>query len=142
MKHYKFYLLFLLLTLLCFSCTDDSVFVNLDQTSFVVDAKGGSEIINVTASGDWSVSDIPEWVFMNTTSGRKDTEIKIDIAGHKAQNSRDTTLIFSCGEKTQALQIQQLGLKESEVFLELDVEEARVGVDGNQFRIELTANRK
>lgn len=142
MKKTHFYLMISLLLLPFSACDDDSVFVDIDKASLIIDAKGGEEIIRVTASGDWTVSDIPEWIYMNTTSGRQDTEITLALSTYEEQEPREATLLFICGDVTKVCLIKQLGLKDSDTYLKLEQEKIEIGVDQTYFSMELIANKE
>ncbi|MCI7400083.1 MAG: DNA-binding protein, partial [Prevotella sp.] len=71
---YFFPMVIAALSMMVTSCSDDDVVSYLDNvrvtSSYVaLPAEGGSTSIDVTASGDWTISDIPEWITVSPTSG-------------------------------------------------------------------------
>ena len=77
---YFFPIVIAVLTTLVTSCSDEDVVSYLDNvrvtSSYVaLPAEGGSTSLDVTASGDWTISDIPEWVTVSPTSGSGDATV-------------------------------------------------------------------
>lgn len=83
----------------------------LDQTTLAFEAAGGSQTVSVTASRDWAVSGVPDWVALSATSGKAAIEaqpVKITVA-QNAEFNRSATIIFTIGFARTSLTINQAG---------------------------------
>ena len=71
----------------------------LDQTTLAFEAAGGSQTVSVTATRDWAVSGVPDWVALSATSGKAAVEaqpVKITVA-QNAEYNRSATIVFTIG---------------------------------------------
>lgn len=83
----------------------------LDQTTLAFEAAGGSQTLNVTATRDWAVSGVPEWVALSATNGKAAVEaqpVKITVAQNTEYN-RSATIVFTIGFARTSLTINQAG---------------------------------
>lgn len=83
----------------------------LDQTTLAFEAAGGSQTLNVTATRDWAVSGVPEWVALSATNGKAAVEaqpVKITVA-QNAEYNRSATIVFTIGFARTSLTINQAG---------------------------------
>lgn len=83
----------------------------LDQTTLAFEAAGGSQTVSVTATRDWAVSGVPEWVALSATSGKAAVEaqpVKITVA-QNAEYNRSATIVFTIGFARTSLTINQAG---------------------------------
>ena len=83
----------------------------LDQTTLAFEAAGGSQTVSVTATRDWAVSGVPDWVALSATSGKAAVEaqpVKITVA-QNAEYNRSATIVFTIGFARTALTINQAG---------------------------------
>ena len=83
----------------------------LDQTTLAFEAAGGSQTVAVTATRDWAVSGVPDWVALSATSGKAAVEaqpVKITVA-QNAEYNRSATIVFTIGFARTSLTINQAG---------------------------------
>ena len=83
----------------------------LDQTTLAFEAAGGSQTVSVTATRDWAVSGVPDWVALSATSGKAAVEaqpVKITVA-QNAEYNRSATIVFTIGFARTNLTINQAG---------------------------------
>ena len=83
----------------------------LDQTTLAFEAAGGSQTVSVTATRDWAVSGVPDWVALSATNGKAAVEaqpVKITVA-QNAEYNRSATIVFTIGFARTALTINQAG---------------------------------
>ena len=83
----------------------------LDQTTLAFEAAGGSQTVSVTATRDWAVSGVPDWVALSATSGKAAVEaqpVKITVA-QNAEYNRSATIVFTIGFARTSLTINQAG---------------------------------
>ena len=118
------------------SCSDEDVVSYLDNvrvtSSYVsLPAEGGSTSIDVTASGDWTISDIPEWVTVSPTSGSGNTTVTFTAPATSKSNEAYVTI--ECNGDKQMLKVMQMAEK-----VELAVStcaEVNKGSDNVSYRI-------
>ena len=87
--------------------------VSLDQTSLAFEAAGGSQEVSLTATRDWAVSGVPEWVAVSPTSGMAAVEaqpIKITVM-ENADYDHSATIVFTIGFARTSLTVKQAGPK-------------------------------
>lgn len=83
----------------------------LDQTTLAFEAAGGSQTVSVTATRDWAVSGVPDWVALSATNGKAAVEaqpVKITVA-QNAEYNRSATIVFTIGFARTSLTINQAG---------------------------------
>ena len=118
------------------SCSDEDVVSYLDNvrvtSSYIaLPAEGGSTSIDVTASGDWTISDIPEWVTVSPTSGSGNTTVTFTAPATSKSNEAYVTI--ECNGDKQMLKVMQMAEK-----VELAVStcaEVNKGSDNVSYRI-------
>ena len=118
------------------SCSDEDVVSYLDNvrvtSSYVaLPAEGGSTSIDVTASGDWTISDIPEWVTVSPTSGSGNTTVTFTAPA--TSSSKEAYVTIECNGDKQMLKVMQMAEK-----VELAVStcaEVNKGSDNVSYRI-------
>ena len=91
------------------SCSDKQEPTFLDEIrvskSYVsLDTKGGSTTIDITANGNWTVSDIPEWLTVSPTSGSGIGKITFSA---EEGVGRTAEVLITCEGKTQRINIIQ-----------------------------------
>ena len=124
------------------SCSDEDVVSYLDNvrvtSSYIaLPAEGGSTSIDVTASGDWTISDIPEWVTVSPTSGTGNTTVTFTAPATSKSNEAYVTI--ECNGDKQQLKVMQIAEK-----VELAVStcaEVLKGSDNVNYRIKGTVTK-
>ena len=96
------------------SCSDEDVVSYLDNvrvtSSYIaLPAEGGSTSIDVNASGDWTISDIPEWVTVSPTSGTGNTTVTFTAPATSKSNEAYVTI--ECNGDKQQLKVMQIAEK-------------------------------
>ena len=97
------------------SCSDDNDPTYLDEVrvsqSYIgFAAEGSSVTIEVNASADWTITDIPEWVSVSPTSGSAGkTEVTFTTSAAKATN--EGTVILECAGAKQRINLIQMTQK-------------------------------
>ena len=85
--------------------------VALDQTNLAFEVAGGSQAVSLTATRDWAVNGVPEWVAVSATNGQAAVEaqpLKITVTQNTAYD-RSATLVFTIGFARTSLIINQAG---------------------------------
>lgn len=121
---------------------DDKDFIRLDKDSVMINVKGGSEIINITASGHWDImGTIPEWISLAPNWNDISSEITINVFSENTeQERRKATLIFTCGEASQALVVEQKGLMDLAPFINVEPNKLSVGTQLANHSLKITSN--
>lgn len=114
----------LLLSLLCLllgafiysSCgdhNDDYIGFNLKNIS--LEADGTEKSMTITTTEGWRVTDIPEWLTVSPTTGDPgSTKVSIQATYNGEESSRSTFILFICGNSTRKIEVEQLGLTNSD----------------------------
>ena len=111
---YFFPMVIAALSMMVTSCSDDDVVSYLDNvrvtSSYVaLPAEGGSTSIDVTASGDWTISDIPEWITVSPTSGSGNATVTFSAPATTKSNEDYVTI--ECNGDKQKLKVMQIAEK-------------------------------
>lgn len=134
----------LLTTSLLMSCDDKEekrFFIELDQTSLTIDLAGNSQIITLRASGEWQVTNVPEWLELVPVKEGALTEVIVKATENTGFEKREAKLLFSCGEASDILEVEQLGIADTDAFLRLNNYSLYLSVDGQEEKVQLTTNR-
>lgn len=140
----KYFFMALVAALAVFtSCSDDSNVTTLDSIqvskSFLTFVPGGSsDSFDVTAKGDWKISEVPSWVTLSTTSGSAGTFTVTATVGSTESTNEATMLITCNGESQQVHLLQQT----EKVELPLSTcAEVIAGADNNTYRVKGTCTK-
>jgi len=139
------FLFLLLLSLIFFSCDNDDkerFSIELDETSVTIDVRGGEERITLAASADWSISDVPEWLTVEPSDRDSfySTTIVITAKENEDLERRNASVVFTCGDASQILEVEQLGTKDLAPFIEPSKNTLPVGDNLSINTIKLTTN--
>lgn len=93
------------------SCEEDAITqlkeVQVNSSYVALPADGGSKVITVSATDDWTITDVPEWLTVNPLSGGAgNTDVTFSAA--KASDSQEATVSLTCAGKTQLINVLQL----------------------------------
>lgn len=138
LKNLFFALLSIVLMAAC--ADDDNTLGNLnnivlDKTYVTIPESGGSVTVNVNTKADWQLSELPEWLTANVTSGSAgDTQLVLSAeatttGGHEAE------LSIKVGESTQFLMVRQDGTID---VTTATCAEVIAGNDGKTYRVKGT----
>ena len=111
---YFFPMLIAALAMMVTSCSDDDVVSYLNNirvtSSYVaLPAEGGSTSIDVTASGDWTISDIPEWLTVSPASGSGNATVT--FTAQATTKSNEAYVTIECNGDKQQLKVMQIADK-------------------------------
>lgn len=140
-SRYLFSFMLLLFATVLISCKDDEkASIELDKSSLTMDVRGGGELIKLTASGEWKIYDIPEWLSINPVSGDYSAEITITATENEGFTRRKASLLFTCGEDSKTLEVEQLSLEDLAPFIKLDKNDQSMSLWGSTEKIKITTN--
>lgn len=77
----------------------------LSQTFIDIPDDGGSVTFGFKASGNWKISNIPEWLTVSQTSGNGDAVVNLSF--ELAMESREANITIECNNNKQQLQVRQ-----------------------------------
>ena len=98
-----------LLAVFTTSCEEENAITLLDEiqvsSSYVaLPAAGGSYKVTVTATDAWAISEIPEWLTVNPSSGEAG-EKEVTFTATAATDSREAEVKVVCAGKTQLINV-------------------------------------
>lgn len=105
---------FLFSLLLWASCNHDAYkpeqsVLSLDKTEIAFESDGGKIGVLLTANGDWTTDNIPDWISLDHTSGNKTQKIAITIEANDGNEQRSDKIIFANNRGKIELNISQAG---------------------------------
>ncbi len=112
--------------------------VQVSSSYVAIPAAGGSKTITVTATADWTINDIPEWLTIKPVSGQAG-ETEVTFTSAAATSTNQTTVHLVCSGKTQEINVLQQTAKQ-----ELPIStcaQVNSGEDGKTYRIKGTVTR-
>ncbi|MFV0537658.1 MAG: BACON domain-containing protein [Dysgonomonas sp.] len=141
MKNKLFLLLFSLILISCDNDDKAKFSIELDKNSVAIDTKGGQEFVRILASGEWAITDVPEWISVSFSSGDYDAEISIVATENVELERRKATLVFACGDVIKTLEVEQSGVGDMDPFIEFSKSSLSMSTSGEEQKIKLTTNR-
>ncbi|MDL2266251.1 BACON domain-containing protein [Parabacteroides sp. OttesenSCG-928-G07] len=124
------------------SCDDEEKYsLQLDKDIITIDLEGGGETINVLSNGFWEISEIPGWMAVSPISGEGSMEVFITVHPNDGNERRTTSLVFTCGDISRTLEVEQLSINELAPFIKLEQEAVYINILGSKQKIQLTTNR-
>lgn len=145
----KFYLMkfniyaFLMILILLFTtCSDKEIHqelsVSLSQESVAVAAEGGIKTIEVTANGDWAVSNVPDWCKIQPekgSSGKTTVYISVKSRNESEEDCySDRTATLKFGNKEFTILQKKIGA------LLLSTDKFNVSAEGDTISVEIQHN--
>lgn len=104
----------------CGSDDDDPSEINVNPSSVMFEADGGSVSIMVSSNTSWTISGVPSWLQVSTISGKNNQQVMLTANGNTTQDSRNGMLniIADDGSVSAAVSLTQPGIKidENEVI--------------------------
>lgn len=144
MKKTPLHILISLFMFTIFSCDDnnegDKFSIELDKSSITLDVMGTGQSVILVSNGEWQMSDLPEWISINLTTANNTTDINITAKENKELTRRETSIVFSRGNVSKTLSIEQLGLADLDPYIELSQSNITIDMLGDEQKIELTTN--
>ena len=123
------------------SCEDELVIPSLDEVKVDMSyigfgAEAGSKTITVTTTDAWNITNIPEWLTVNPTSGNaapEGTTVTFSVAASDSENASE--VYINCAGKTQILTVKQV-VGPQEITISTCKEVIENGVDGKIYWVE------
>lgn len=136
-------ILTLFLLLFFASCVqeDERYYLQLENTEVILDESGNGKQIKLTASNDWTVENIPEWLSLDLTSGNGSAEIYLTATKNEAFTNRSATLSFVSGHLRRTLLVEQQGQQERAPFIELSKKSLSISLDGEIHTLLVTSSK-
>lgn len=141
-------LLSILLTFSFIACDnkneDGGFYLKFDKKEVKLNAiEGTSEIIEISSSSTWSLdTELPDWIVISNFVGFE-SPMSITITADRNDNmeKREATLVFhNSDDIKQSIKITQLGVADSDPFIELSEKSLNLPLDGAAKSIDLTSN--
>lgn len=129
----------LLSALLMVGCSDEENTLGtlnnivLDKTYVSIPESGGSVTVNISATESWTMSELPDWLTANVTSGSAGNT-QLTLSADAVSGGRETELSISIGEYTQFIMVRQGSLEATTATCA----EVIAGADGKTFRVKGT----
>lgn len=99
----------------CISCNDETTtqeaVISLNQTELVSKDTGGDFKIELTAVGNWTTDNVPDWITLSHTSGDSSQDIIVAVQPNKDSEGRVVEIIFINGSLKATLKISQAAMK-------------------------------
>ncbi len=106
--------------------------VQVSSSYVAIPAEGGSKTITVTATGEWTISNVPDWLAVAPESGAAG-ETEVTFSAEAATSTNEATVNLTCNGKTQEINVIQQTEKQ-----DLPIStcaEVNAGEDGISYRI-------
>ena len=95
--------------------------VNLSSDALFFEGNVDSVALVVGSSGQWTISDNPDWLAVSPTNGVNGDSLFISVSKNETITERNAQLILQCGTASDTLEITQYGYIETDyVNLKLD----------------------
>lgn len=123
---------------------DGDFYIKFDKKEVKLNAiEGTSGSIEISSSSTWSLDvELPDWLSISNFVG-DESPMSITITANRNDNmeKREATLIFhNSDDIKQSIKIIQLGLADSDPFIELSEKSLDLPIDGAAKSIDLTSN--
>ena len=121
-------------------CAEETLILDEVQVSksvLSIPVEGGKTEITVTATGDWTINGIPEWLTVTPTSGVAG-ETKVTFSADAVADANTVDLSLVCEGATQVLKVIQ-GVSNSDNLV--TCKEVIDGPDGKTYRIKGTVSK-
>lgn len=106
--------------------------VKAEPSVVLFEQQGGEKTVTITATGDWTITNIPEWVKVDKTSGNQGTtEVKLQVLS--AYDNLSQEIYVVAGGATQTILVQQAAGELKPTTTKDFVEN---GTDGKTYMIE------
>lgn len=105
----------------------------LDKTYVTIPETGGSVTVNISATEDWQLSELPSWLTSNITAGTAG-DSQLILSADAVSGGREKELTITVGDKTQILMVRQGSLEATTATCA----EVIAGADGKTYRVKGT----
>lgn len=123
------------------ACSDDDKdSIKFDVKKTTLNTQGEEQFITITASSDWQVVDVPEWLSVHPTSGiAGSTEIILYSTLNKSAEPRSASITF-ISRTIREFTVEQLGINALDPFITAEGPSYAASVLGGDPKIEITSN--
>ncbi|MEG0949009.1 MAG: BACON domain-containing protein [Bacteroidales bacterium] len=128
------------------ACDKDTVYstptpaIQLNKKAISAHPGGAEEAVQLTATGDWEIKEVPAWITLSKMAGKEADNIVINISENRAREGRMFTLTFFCGNTRDTLNVHQLGLKDLTLSPALPFFQfSRIDVSETKYSLQSTA---
>ena len=109
------------------------------QNVYQIGVEGGALDFAVQANVDFTVSTNADWITQVETRGLTERMLCFDVAPNEGEEMREAAITLESGSATQIIKVQQFG-KTEEPFIELSLQEYKIGNAGGTFQIDVRTN--
>lgn len=83
--------------------------LTVSPSTITKNENGGSETIDITTSGGWTISSSDSWLTFSSTSGSGNTSVSLSIEANTGSTSRSGTVTITNGLVLQTITVNQAG---------------------------------
>lgn len=109
------------------------------QNVYQIGVEGGALNFAVQANVDFTVSTNADWITQVEARGLTERMLCFDVAPNEGEEMREAAITLESGSATQTIKVQQFG-KMEEPFIDLSLQEYKVGNAGGTFQIDVRTN--
>ena len=109
------------------------------QNVYQIGVEGGALDFAVQANVDFTVSTNADWITQVETRGLTERMLCFDVAPNEGEEMREAAITLESGSVKQTIKVQQFG-KMEEPFIDLSLQEYKVGNAGGTFQIDVRTN--
>ena len=93
---------------------------NVNTTAITVDDKSNTEVITITTTESWTISNTADWLTLSATSGSGTQTLTLTIVMNELSTSRNAELSIHAGSLTKTIAIQQSAASVSDYDIPAD----------------------
>ena len=98
---------------------------NVNTTAITVDDKSNTEVITITTTESWTISNTADWLTLSATSGSGTQTLTLTIVMNELSTSRNAELSIHAGSLTKTIAIQQSAAKVNDYDIPADTTDMR-----------------
>ena len=93
---------------------------NVNTTAITVDDKSNTEVITITTTESWTISNTADWLTLSATSGSGTQTLTLTMVMNELSTSRNAELSIHAGSLTKTIAIQQSAASVSDYDIPAD----------------------
>lgn len=109
------------------------------QNVYQIGVEGGALNFAVQANVDFTVSTNADWITQVEARGLTERMLCFEVTPNEGEEMREAVITLESGSATQIIKVQQFG-KMEEPFIDLSLQEYKVGNAGGTFQIDVRTN--
>lgn len=119
-------LLAIMTVLVVLACSEDKtsdVQLNVSTTELYYNIEGGEQVLIVTSDGDWTISNIPDWIRLSAVSGVGSKDVKVTAVPNETGVLRRGEFVIRTSDNNRIITIkvsQSAGSAYNDYGLEVD----------------------